>query len=382
MFRKMMGWAGAFCLLFALPAEAEPAGAAEEPAVSAKSAMLYEPVSGRVLLEKDAHTPRPMASTTKIMTALIAMESCQPEREVTVAKEAVLVEGSSLGLRGGDKINMRDLVTGLMLVSGNDAANAIAMEMAGSLPAFAEMMNRKAQELGMKDSSFVTPSGLDAEGHAASAYDMALLAAAALRNNDLAEICAMRTAKIRLGNPQRVTMVSNHNRLLSLYPYAVGMKTGFTKKSGRCLVSAARKDGVTLVAVTLNAPDDWNDHIAMYERGFAMVESVSLPAPALPDLPVGGGRTSALTLTMDTPPAVPLLKGEGERVETIVELPRFLMAPVLKGEQVGMVHYWAGGRELAALPIRAAYKIDERPVADYGGSFKVWLGNLLRAFLC
>lgn len=176
-------------------------------------------------------------------------------------------------------------------------ANTIAMVTAGSLPAFAEKMNAKAAELGMKDSHFVTPSGLDQEGHASSAYDMALLAAAALRNPLLAEICAKKSAVIAFGNPKRKVTVTNHNKLLSLYPDAVGMKTGFTKKSGRCLVSAARKDGVTLIAVTLNSPDDWNDHIRLYEQGFPQLESFQPSLPELPDVKVAGGLTDTVQLT-------------------------------------------------------------------------------------
>ena len=354
--------------------------AEEAVGISAKSAILYEPESGRVLLERDAHTPRPMASTTKIMTALLALELCDPEEEITVPKEAVLVEGSSLGLRAGDQITMLDLVTGLLLQSGNDAANTIAMVTAGSLPAFAEKMNAKAAELGMQESHFVTPSGLDQEGHAASAYDMALLTAAFLKNPLLAEIAAKKTAVISMGNPKHKVTVSNHNKLLSLYPDAIGVKTGFTKKSGRCLVSAARRDGVTLIAVTLNCPDDWDDHMSLYNKGFSMVESVPLQMPDLPSLDVAGGYTSSLRLTMESPPAVTLPKGEGDGITTVVELPRFVLAPVRAGEQMGRVRYLLDGRELASLPIRAEYGIDARPVADYGGRMKRLLWDLVKEF--
>lgn len=341
--------------------------------LSAKSAVLYEPESGRILVEKDAHTPRPMASTTKIMTALLALELCDPETEITVPEEAVRVEGSSLGLRGGDKITMLDLVTGLMLQSGNDAANTIAMVTAGSLPAFAEKMNAKAAELGMKDSGFVTPSGLDQEGHSSSAYDMALLAAAALRHPLLAEICAKKSAVISFGNPKRKVTVTNHNKLLSLYPDAVGMKTGFTKKSGRCLVSAARKDGVTLIAVTLNCPDDWDDHIRLYEQGFPQLESVRPAVPKLPEVPVAGGLAAAVQVTAAQPEARILSKGDGERIETRIELPRLLLAPVKPGESLGMVRYYLDGQELAALPLTAAYGVEARPVA---GNAERWLRAL------
>ncbi|MCI8554242.1 MAG: D-alanyl-D-alanine carboxypeptidase, partial [Clostridiales bacterium] len=212
-----------------------PSVCAEPFGVSASSAILYEPELGRVLYEKDIHTPRPMASTTKIMTALLGLERCAPETEITVPDAAVRVEGTALGLRGGDKITMRDLITGLLLVSGNDAANTVAYAVSGGIPAFAEEMNRRAAEIGMKDTTFVTPSGLDEGEHSSSAYDMALLAAEAMKNELFADICARQSAVVSFGNPMREISIRNHNRLLSLYDGAVGIKTGFTKKSGRCL---------------------------------------------------------------------------------------------------------------------------------------------------
>lgn len=373
--KRWLAAAAAVCLTAAgggIPCKAD--------SLSAKSAVLYEPETGRILVEKDAHTPRPMASTTKIMTALLALELCEPETEITVPAEAVRVEGSSLGLRGGDQITMLDLVTGLMLQSGNDAANVIAMVTAGSLPAFAEKMNAKAAELGMKDSHFVTPSGLDQEGHASSAYDMALLAAAALRNPLLAEICAKKSAVISFGNPKRKVTVTNHNKLLSLYPDAVGMKTGFTKKSGRCLVSAARKDGVTLIAVTLNSPDDWNDHIRLYEQGFPQLESFQPSLPELPAVKVAGGVTDAVQTTGQLPPALILSSGDGERLEMKTELPRFVLAPVTAGEELGRVRYYLDGREVASVPLTAAYAVDARPVAGAGGRWLRALRELAEAF--
>ncbi len=369
------------CGLLAAGPFSIPAAAEEPSSVSAQSAILYEPSSGRILFQKDAHTPRPMASTTKLMTALIAAEAVPFDRDVKVMEEAVRVEGSSMGLRAGDWISMGDLVTGLLLASGNDAANAIALTVAGSLPAFAEIMNRKAGELGMQDSHFVSPSGLDGDGHSSSAYDMALLGAEVLRHPELAKICASKTARIHLGDPKHEATLSNHNRLLSLYPGAIGMKTGFTTKAGRCLVSAAQRDGVTLIAVTLKAPDDWNDHIALYNYGFSLTASCPLPRPDLPLFPVAGGTEPAVPLTMEDPPTVSLLKEEVDQITCTVELPRFLVAPVAQGETVGVVRYAVGDRELCAIPITAAGSIDTRPVAGYGERMRNLFRDLLRQFL-
>lgn len=387
-------WLGCIlALLCLLTGSGTFAGAAESPdavqtaaqgspgSLSSLSAVLYEPESGRVLFEKDAHTPRPMASTTKLMTALLAAENADPEQNVVVTEEAVRVEGSALGLRAGDNISMGDLVTGLLLESGNDAANVIAITLAGSLPAFADLMNQKAAELGMEHSVFVTPSGLDQGDHSACAYDMALLGAEVMRHPELAAICATKQTVIEMGNPKRKVTVTNHNRLLSLYEPAVGMKTGFTKKSGKCLVSAAEKDGVRLIAVTLNGGDYWNDHIKLYEYGFGQVEKTALERPELPQVPVAGGMAGQVEVQMDAPPDVTLLKGEAAQVVRTVELEPFVWAPVAQGQILGWVEYRVGDRELCRLPVTAVYGVDARPVADYGGQVKRSFCELLRELL-
>lgn len=334
-----------------------PRAAAEPLSVSSGSAVLYEPSGRRVLYEKQAHEKRAMASTTKLMTALIGAETLGMDETVTVTDAAVRVEGSSLGLKAGDRLRSGDLITGMLLASGNDAANAVALAVAPSLPAFATLMNRKAAQLGMKDSSFVTPSGLDADAHYATAYDMALLGAAVLERADLRAICRQKQAQVPVMQPTRTLYVKNHNRLLSLYPEAIGLKTGFTKKAGRCLVSAAERDGVTLVAVTLSAPNDWQDHQAMLEYGFSRVERVTLPAVILPRLAVAGGKQAAVAVTAAVPDKTVLEKP----VKTITarwELPPLLVAPVKQGTAVGRVVYTAGETVVASVPITVTEAVE------------------------
>ncbi len=354
--------------------------AAEPFGVSSASAILYEPERGLVLYEKDIHTPRSMASTTKVMTGLLALEQGDLDREITVPAEAVRVEGSALGLRGGDTISMRDLVIGLLLESGNDAANVIAYVLDGSIPAFAERMNARAAEIGMKDTTFVTPSGLDEGEHSSSAYDMALLAAEAMKNEDFAAICSLKTAVIRFGNPMREVTVRNHNKLLSLYDDAIGIKTGFTKKSGKCLVSAARRDGVLLIAVTLNGGDYWNDHMSLYEYGFQQVESVTLPVPELPELPVAGGECGQLSLTASGPPSAVLPKGQADQVTCRVYAPSFLLAPVEAGTVVGEARYYFDGKEIGRATLTVSEGTPARPVAGYGERFMRMLTAMLRVW--
>lgn len=330
------------------------------PSLSSLSAVLYEPTSGRFLYEKDADTRRPMASTTKLMTALVAAERLPFDRVVTIPSQAVAVEGSSMGLRGGDNITVEHLLTGLLLSSGNDAANALALLTSGSLPAFAEQMNRKAATLGMVHTRFVTPSGLDEGDHGSTARDMALLGAAVLKEERLAAICKQKTAVIKLGDPMREATVSNHNRLLRLYPYTIGLKTGYTVKSGKCLVSAAQKDGVTLIAVTLNGGDYWNDHMALYEYGFSKTAAIPLPTPTLPDVAVAGGTSQAVTVTVEPPASVVLLKEEQAQVACHLQLPTFVWAPVTVGDPIGRVIYTVGDRVIAETAITAAKTVDAR----------------------
>lgn len=328
--------------------------------LSSSSAVLYEPQSGRVLYEKDPHTKRPMASTTKLMTALLAAETLPLDRVVTVPEQAVLVEGSSMGLRGGDRLTVQDLLSGLLLSSGNDAANALALLTAGSLPAFAVRMNERAQALGMYRSQFVTPSGLDAEGHGATAYDMALLGAAVLENPALTAICSAKVATVQVGNPPHEATLKNHNRLLWLYEPAVGLKTGYTKKSGKCLVSAATQDGVTLVVASLNGGDYWNDHIALFEYGFSQTQSVSLSVPTLPLVSVAGGMTTEVPLTAQPPANAVLLNGEESRVTCQLFLPPFVWAPVTEGQQLGILRYTVDNRLLYEIPLTAAAAVPQQ----------------------
>ena len=270
LFRKIFTAAGAVlaALLVALPASA-----AEAPSVSAQAAVLYDPMSGAVLYEKNGGEVLPMASTTKIMTALLAFESGQAGAVVEVTPEMVAVEGSSMGLAAGDRLTLGSIARGMMMASGNDGANAIALFLGGSAVGFASLMNARAAEVGMENTRFVTPSGLDAEGHGTTAYDMALLGAEAMRCADFAETVGAVSQTVEFLSPEKTVRYDNHNRLLQLYSDCTGIKTGFTKKAGRCLVSSAERGGAQLICVTLNAPDDWNDHIALFEYGFSQLET-------------------------------------------------------------------------------------------------------------
>lgn len=244
--------------------------------VSAQAAILMDLESGRVLYEKNSQTPLRIASITKIMTAIIAIELGDLEDLVTVSSNAFGVEGSSIYLRRGEEVTLENLLYGLMLRSGNDAAVAIAEHIGGSVEGFVFLMNQKAEELGMHQTVFNNPHGLDThEEHYSSAYDMALLTAYAMQNETFATIVGTRKKNVQFDGEEWQRTWYNKNRLLTMYPYANGVKTGFTKRAGRTLVSSAEKEGHGLIAVTLNAPNDWNDHMRLYEYGFQQYSLVT-----------------------------------------------------------------------------------------------------------
>lgn len=236
--------------------------------VSASSAIVIDGESGRVLYEKNAYECRGMASTTKIMTALVAVESLDLNSIVTVSPHASGTEGSSIWLSPLEKISVSDLLYGLMLASGNDAAAALAEHISGNEDAFAAVMNRRAKKIGAYNTNFTNPHGLPDDNHYTTAYDLAIISAEAMKNPTFAEIVSTEHKTISWEGSQWDRSLKNHNKLLSRYEYAIGIKTGYTKKDGRCLVSCAEKDGRRLICVTLNAPDDWNDHITLHEFCF------------------------------------------------------------------------------------------------------------------
>ena len=252
-----------------------------------------------------------MASTTKIMTALLTIEAGDLDKPFTVDSYAVQVEGTAMGLKPGDIVTRRALVYGMMLPSGNDAANAAAVNISGSLSAFAQKMNEKAKQLGMTNTNFVNPSGLDADGHYTTAYDLAILTQAALQNPLFREVCRQREFQVDFGNPPYTRTLKNSNKLLRFYPDCIGVKTGFTDNARRCLVSAAEKNGVTLIAVTLNDPDDWDDHTALLEYGFSLVQLRAISASLEPmTIPVVGGTVQELPVKLKLPAMLPLSESE------------------------------------------------------------------------
>lgn len=329
---------------------------ADEVEVSAKAAVVISADTGELVFSENSGEKLPMASTTKIMSALLCLESGDLYEPFVVDSEAIKVEGSSMGLQEGDIVTKYALVCGMLLPSGNDAANAAAVKIAGSIEAFAELMNDRARKMGLSKTYFVTPSGLEGVGHGSSAEDMAILAAEALKNDLFREICSSTTMKLEYGNPPYTRYLKNTNKLLTMCEGVYGVKTGFTDEAGRCLVSACERDGKRLICVTLNAPDDWNDHIRLYEDSFKRVKAekpcipcemyVNLAGSYKADLPVKAADEDIADFTV--------YRKNTENFTYTVSAPPFVYAPITAGDYAAELIISDNGRELTRLPLYAA----------------------------
>ena len=314
---------------------------------SAASAILMDADSGRVLYERNADRKMLIASTTKILTALVAIEEGDLHDTVKVSREAAYTEGSAMYLTEGETLTLETLLYGVLLCSGNDAAVAVAQHVGGSVKGFVALMNEKARELGMEHSSFANPNGLDDEQHYSTARDMAKLARAALENETLMRIASTRS--VTIGG----RTMTNHNKLLHYVDGCLGLKTGYTKAAGRTLVSCAEKNGQRLIAVTLQDGNDWADHQALYEYGFSAypARTCAVRGQALTQASVSGGVS----------PTVPLIAGAGfcypaaetERLTTRICLDEPLRAPVSAGKTVGAAVFCLNGTEIGRVPLVA-----------------------------
>ena len=313
--------------------------------VSAHSAILMDADTGQVLYEKNAQEKSLIASTTKIMTALVVLEQGELDETVCVPAEAVGIEGSSMYLKAGEELTVRQLLYGMMLSSGNDAAVALALHTDGSIEAFAQRMNEKAQALGLKHTSFANPNGLDSEENYSTAQDLAKITQAALNTPGFIEIVSAKT--IQCGAHYLV----NHNKLLWQYDGALGVKTGYTKKAGRILVGAAEQKGRRLISVTINAPDDWQDHKAMLDEGFSryQLQTVLTQGEQVGALPIMSGAAPTVPVVAAKELTAYLLPEEQARIT--VSLPLFAYAPVEADEEVGTAQVWLGEKQLGTVPV-------------------------------
>ena len=353
-------------MLPAVPVRAEGDGPA--------AMILYEPRTGTVLEALHPDEPMLIASTTKIMTAMVVLEHCTLHEPVTVTPEQTQIEGSSASLLAGETYTVEELLYGLMLASGNDAACVLAEHTAGSIEGFAALMNEKAAALGLENTHFVNPHGLNDPEHFSTARDLALMTAAAMEDPVFCRVFGTQSYTAH------GVEYKNHNKLLESCPGCIGGKTGYTRAAGRTLVSCTERDGLRLICVTLSDPNDWEDHRSSYDLAFAAYAFMPLPAERWQRLPVVSGTASDVTLSC---PAPGVLVHRGARVETKVELPRFLFAPVAAGDAIGMVMVLENGRQLCAYEINAAQTVardEDEALQPWKRFWKNWERRCTGAF--
>lgn len=331
------------------------------PQVSAGGACLLEASTGRVLYAQNADVKLPMASTTKIMTAILAIESCDISETVAVDDKAVGTEGSSMYLRYEERITVEDLLFGLMLTSGNDAAVALAIHICGSVEDFAILMNEKAAELGCENTNFVTPNGLHHDDHYSTAYDMALIAAYAMQNADFKRIVGTTYHETESGSISRT--LKNKNKLLWEYEGGNGVKTGYTTRSGRCLVFSASRDGLQLVGAVINCPDMWNAAKGMLDFGFENYEMAMLVNAETQRfvIEIENGTKKALEVAPEHSIMYPVRKSGEDLVELSFTCEESLCAPVSFGLEVGEIGVSVNGepvRSCRLITIEGAERLD------------------------
>jgi D-alanyl-D-alanine carboxypeptidase len=328
------------------------------PSVSARAAALYEPETRSFVYTKNSNERLGMASTTKIMSALIALENIDLCKLVQIDDRAIGVDGSSIYLEKGEIMSAENLIYALMLNSANDAAEALAYEICGSIEGFCYMMNERAAALGLKDTHFSNPHGLDAKEHYTTAHDLALLTAEALKNPKFKDVASTRTKEITSNTKTRV--LTNHNKLLRLYDGCIGVKTGYTQMTGRSLVGAAERDGLCLISVTLDAPNDWSDHSKMLDFGFNTVHSTQLIGEGEFNysLPIIGGDRENISVT-NKDALKYIYTSDTPDISKEIRLVRFATAPIKDGEVVGSIVFKYKGKIIAHTDIIATATVEK-----------------------
>ncbi len=347
------------CLIIAINLLVTSAANAANHNLSGQSYVLMEEYSGRVLLERNSHQRMPMASTTKIMTALLAIEKGNLDDVVTIEEESVGVEGSSIYLKLGEKVILRELVYGLILRSGNDSAVAIANHISGSLEDFVDEMNKKASTLGALDTSFMNPHGLHDDNHYSSAYDLGLITRAAFESKEFCEIFSTKSYK---GEREANYYYVNKNKTLWEYDGGDGGKTGYTIRSGRCLVSSASRDNMRLIAVSLNAPNWFNDNYILLDYGFENYKLYRIydENQQMSITDVIDGEKDKLAVISEEEFYYPLTQKEKENIKIDIVLDKSIKAPVNKGEVIGYTQVFLNGRLIGKNRVVAGQSIKKK----------------------
>lgn len=331
---------------------------------SAKSAIVIERKSGRILYAKNIHEKLPMASTTKVMTALVAIENCKDlKKKFKISNKAVGVEGSSIYLRQNECISMEDLLYGLMLRSGNDAATAIACKIGGSVEGFAKKMNEKAKEIGALSSNFTNPHGLHHKEHYTTAYDLALITRAAMKHNLFRNIVA---SKRWISSRETNGVFYNKNKTLSQYPGGDGVKTGYTKVAGRCLVTSATRDGMQVIAVVLNDGNWFNDCYQLMNNAFKnyVYKTIIKKNQSVKSFTVVNGKEHTSFMKAKDAVQIPLANSELDKVKIVFDAKEMFKAPIKKGRVLGRARVYVGDKLMGSTELVASKNVDEMSFAD------------------
>ncbi len=359
-------------VLFSLPfTAAANIDVTEPPVVTARSAVLLDQATGRILFSKNAHEVLPMASTTKIMTAILALESGRLGEIVKVSEYASLVEGSGIDLEAGEEKTLEELVYGLMLQSGNDAATAIAEHLGGSVEKFAVKMTRRAKELGAAQTKFMNPHGLHHEDHFTTAYDLALISAHAMSIPKFQEVCLTQETNISWTGRPYNRLLRNQNKLLTLFDGADGIKTGWTTPAGRCFAGSATRDNWRLITVVLNAPQMWEDTIRLLDFGYSYYQwnEVINENQTLKTAAVRKGMLDKVTLIAGESVGMPLKENEAELLRYHFEVKEPLSAPIKAGQEVGTLYVYFGTQRISTVQLLAGEEVEKRG-----------LGRIIRRF--
>ena len=328
--------------------------------LSAKGAVLIEDESGDIVLSKNKDMRMPMASTTKIMTSIIVLENCDLNTVVKIEPHMTGIEGSSIYLHEGEELTVLELLYALMLESANDAAVALAYTVCDSIEEFAQLMNEKADSLGLCNTHFTNPHGLDDDEHYTTPYELGLIASYAMKNPTFKKIVSTYKHVIPLNNGEGSRVLINHNKLIRSYDGAIGIKTGYTKRCGRCLVSCANIDGVQLICVTLNAPNDWSDHTNMLNYGFSKYERVNLANSRdyTVSLNVINGSKSSFYATNFSPFSATVKKGN-TNITAVLEADRLISAPINSGDVVGKIVFYDNNKKIGEINLYALENVSE-----------------------
>ncbi|MGI6112840.1 MAG: D-alanyl-D-alanine carboxypeptidase family protein [Mahellales bacterium] len=335
---------------------------AQQPQTISRAAIVIEADTNRILYEKNIHQRLANASTTKILTAIIAIEHGNLSDMVRASDKASKTGGSSIWLEEGEILSMKEMLYGLMLNSGNDAAVAIAEHISGSVEEFAVLMNKKAREIGALDSNFVNPHGLPDDNHYTTAYDLALIASYAMKNPIFREIVSTKEKRISWPEHEWDRILVNKNKLLSQYQGANGIKTGYTKKAGRCLVAAAQRNGMQLISVVLNCQPMFEESMALLDHTFDKFKPKHIikKGQILKEVKVEKGEENNVQLLADKDIILPLAQGEINHVKVIIDYPKYISAPVRRGQQCGTINIKLYDKDIASCTLVAQRDIKEK----------------------